>query len=433
MKNNLLKIQFILVAFCMFGLVNAQTNFTGTWQQIGEQYQIPATTIERIGETYNLEGKILSVSTIPYKSDGIVMVESIMQDWENNNWVNMMRMVFTYDVNDYLTEAMVYMWDNNMWNNASKTEYTNNANGNPLESLMHMWNPDTNEWMLMFRDTYTYDGNGLNTEVLIEMWMMTYWMNFGHFDYTYDGNGNMIEVLDQTWDFMTSAWQNAALTQFTYSNNLLIEDLYQYWENNAWVNEYNAFYTYNGNNNTEILIKDWVGGQWVNYSHRDRYFNSNNQPTEEIEKMWVNEEWVNTTQILFSYDGNDCMTESLGKAWVSEEWVNDFRILYTYGGVGVEESHVSEYKLNITNAPNPFKYYTNIFFDLSENCFVEIEIFDLTGKSVKSLLKGELPSGPVELAWDGTNQEGNTLDSGIYFCSIKAGNSTSVTKISIVR
>jgi len=433
MKNSLLKIQFIIVALCMFGLANAQTNFCGTWQQVGEQFKVPAMTIDRIGETYGLENKILSVTVNPLKSLGYVCVETISQDWENEAWVNMIKSEFTYDVNDYLIGVHVYMWDNDQWNDASKTEVTNNSNGHPLESLLYVWNPDSNQWELLFRDTYTYDGSGLNTEVLSEMWMMTSWMNWGHFTYTYDGNDHMIEVLDESWDFMTNAWKNAALTQFTYSGDKLIEDLYQYWENNAWVNEYNAFYTYIGNNITEVLIKDWDGGQWVNSSHRDKYYNANNQPTEELETIWENEEWVNNTRVFISYDGNNNTSEWLVKEWVNEDWVNDFRTLYTYGGVGINDHLYSEYELNISNMPNPFSAYTNISFELSERNFIEVHIFDLTGKLVISLLSTDQSAGLVELIWDGTNQEGNAVDTGIYFCTIKTGKNCNVHKISLVR
>jgi hypothetical protein len=154
---------------------------------------------------------------------------------------------------------------------------------------------------------------------------------------------------------------------------------------------------------------------------------------EELEKLWVNEAWVNNSKVLISYDGNDNISEWLIKAWINEEWINDFRTLYSYGGVGVNDHLFSENDLNIINTPNPFSAYTNIRFELPESNFVEVQIFDLTGKLVSTLLSAEQSAGSVELTWDGTNQEGNYMDTGIYFCAITVDKNASIHKISIVR
>ncbi len=74
------------------------------------------------------------------------------------------------------------------------------------------------------------------------------------------------------------------------------------------------------------------------------------------------------------------------------------------------------------NFPNPFHLETNIIFDLSESCLVELAIYDLSGKMVKSLVKGFKEAGHYSLTWDGTDSQGKLVVPGIYIYKIKAGN-----------
>lgn len=74
------------------------------------------------------------------------------------------------------------------------------------------------------------------------------------------------------------------------------------------------------------------------------------------------------------------------------------------------------------NFPNPFHLETNIIFDLSESCLVELAIYNLSGKMVKSLVKGFKEAGHYSLTWDGTDNQGKLIVPGIYIYKIRAGN-----------
>ena len=67
------------------------------------------------------------------------------------------------------------------------------------------------------------------------------------------------------------------------------------------------------------------------------------------------------------------------------------------------------------NYPNPFNAETQIGFRLMRSSDVEIEIFNLLGQKVKTLVSEKLPAGEHRLVWDGTNDAGDILSSGIYF------------------
>ncbi len=62
------------------------------------------------------------------------------------------------------------------------------------------------------------------------------------------------------------------------------------------------------------------------------------------------------------------------------------------------------------NFPNPFNPTTNIEFNIAENGFVSLKVYDITGKEVGNLVNQNLPKGTYKVNW-----AGNGLSSGIYF------------------
>ncbi|MCB0278007.1 MAG: T9SS type A sorting domain-containing protein [Calditrichaeota bacterium] len=76
-----------------------------------------------------------------------------------------------------------------------------------------------------------------------------------------------------------------------------------------------------------------------------------------------------------------------------------------------------EYKLH-QNYPNPFNPTTTIAFDLVESSQVYVYIYNVLGQRVRTLVNGILEAGFKELVWDGRNENGSQLASGVYFYQI---------------
>jgi hypothetical protein len=72
------------------------------------------------------------------------------------------------------------------------------------------------------------------------------------------------------------------------------------------------------------------------------------------------------------------------------------------------------------NYPNPFNALTVIPFDLPHSSHVTLEIFNLMGKKVRTLLADQKPAGHFEVQWDGTEELKQEVASGIYFCRLQA-------------
>lgn len=72
-------------------------------------------------------------------------------------------------------------------------------------------------------------------------------------------------------------------------------------------------------------------------------------------------------------------------------------------------------------APTPFRSSTRIAFALPEAARVELNIFDASGRLVRTLLSGEFEAGSRWTDWDGRDDGGQVLAAGRYFCRLRAG------------
>ena len=82
----------------------------------------------------------------------------------------------------------------------------------------------------------------------------------------------------------------------------------------------------------------------------------------------------------------------------------------------------------LQNYPNPFNPETNIAFALPENSKVSLKIYNIAGQLVKSY-EGYYEAGTHTITWDGTNEGGKAVASGVYLYRISAGPYTSVQKM----
>jgi len=79
------------------------------------------------------------------------------------------------------------------------------------------------------------------------------------------------------------------------------------------------------------------------------------------------------------------------------------------------------------NHPNPFNPITQINYQLSKNSHIKIEVYDMMGKLVKTLVNEFQSPGYRSVKWDGQNFENQKVSSGVYFYSLQS-ESFSATK-----
>jgi len=86
-----------------------------------------------------------------------------------------------------------------------------------------------------------------------------------------------------------------------------------------------------------------------------------------------------------------------------------------------------EFKL-FNNYPNPFNLKTKITYNLPENSKVKIEVYNIAGRRVKTLINDDKKAGSYEIIFDGSE-----LPSGIYLCILEAGKYRDTKKMILLK
>jgi len=83
--------------------------------------------------------------------------------------------------------------------------------------------------------------------------------------------------------------------------------------------------------------------------------------------------------------------------------------------------------------PNPFNATTNIKFDLPTDSNVRLTVYDVNGKLIRTLVSEELDAGVHTIRWDATDNNGSEIPTGVYFCKMKAGEFSAVSKLMFIK
>jgi hypothetical protein len=108
-----------------------------------------------------------------------------------------------------------------------------------------------------------------------------------------------------------------------------------------------------------------------------------------------------------------------------------------YGWVGVEEETgeeklPAEFSLS-NNYPNPFNPETKIGYFIPKACQVKLEVFNILGQRVRTLIDEAQTAGKKEVTWDGRDESGNEVASGVYFYKLQAGDFAQTKKMVLMK
>jgi hypothetical protein len=103
------------------------------------------------------------------------------------------------------------------------------------------------------------------------------------------------------------------------------------------------------------------------------------------------------------------------------------------GGIlGIDENLPFVYSLQ-QNYPNPFNPTTTIQFSIPEKSITELKIIDIMGREVITLVKQTLEPGYHKVVWNGKNQFGESIASGMYFTIMQSDNFKAVRKMVLLK
>ncbi len=118
-------------------------------------------------------------------------------------------------------------------------------------------------------------------------------------------------------------------------------------------------------------------------------------------------------ELLIAYEDGDSL----------QSWIVMVENDSVMTGIAVEPGRqvLKTYTLH-QNYPNPFNPTTTIAYELATTEKISLKIYDVLGREVKTLVNGVVPAGKHTISWDGTNNAGNKVSSGVYIYSLEVGN-----------
>ena len=140
--------------------------------------------------------------------------------------------------------------------------------------------------------------------------------------------------------------------------------------------------------------------------------------------------------------GAESVNATMIEAWIAQARLEDDGSLAFKQGIEILEkllaSLIPEETALLRNYPNPFNPETWIPYQLAESAEVTLTIYDMNGKLVQRLAMGHQAAGMYQsrsraVYWDGRNQLGESVASGLYFYTLTADNFTGTRRMMIVK
>ena len=101
--------------------------------------------------------------------------------------------------------------------------------------------------------------------------------------------------------------------------------------------------------------------------------------------------------------------------------------------LAVEEEFIPMQFTIHQNYPNPFNPVTTIRYDVPENGLVNIIIYDILGRRVKTLISQTQTAGQRSVQWNATNDYGKPVSAGVYLYQIQTGKHISTKKMLLLK
>ena len=120
------------------------------------------------------------------------------------------------------------------------------------------------------------------------------------------------------------------------------------------------------------------------------------------------------------------------KAQLTRAQFNDGRIVGWVEALAAPVAIPATFALH-ANYPNPFNPETTIAFDLPQAGRVELQVFDLLGQTVRTLLAQELSAGGHQVVWNGLDASGARVSSGVYFYRLQAGSQVQMRRMLLLK
>jgi Outer membrane protein Omp28/FlgD Ig-like domain len=243
-----------------------------------------------------------------------------------------------------------------------------------------------------------------------------------------------VSILDQDWDAVNRLITVTVGTDFVGSltgdlrlNLYIVED--QVTGSGSGYNQVNYYNTvaghpYYGAGNPIVgfvhkkVVREMLGGAWGTSGVIPTLANSGDSYSQTY-----------TYTLPANYDENEIYLVAMVQRYDND---NTNRMIYNaeevklwLGTTGLENNESFDKKLY----PNPFENFTRLEFELNENSNVNVDVYDLSGRKIRSLANGFMNKGAHSVIWYGDNMEGRKSANGEYIISLEVNGKVTTSKV----
>jgi hypothetical protein len=355
--------------------------------------------------------------------------EQINAQWFQSTWINTSRNRYTYVENtqldmEYEDAASLSGWDDyRRWNYVYGTsgnldaiigEFLNGVNWDSLDRKVYV-NDDQDRVMEITRDVYTFPG----------------WYPTQREIYEYNPDG-LVSKLYFQGPYSPTEWYYEDLVESSYNGQGLKNALIYYYSQDGdtnWTPSSKLDYTYDENNiETEELFSIWNAGDstWIPAS---RTINTivEGKVTEKLYQSFYGVNWEDTGRDLYEYNPDGTLLTMTYQQYYSSNWNNTLKTTYVYEPVsaisGNYQAQVLDNYMLYDNYPNPFNPVTNIRFYLAKSGPVNIQVYNVQGKSVATIVNKAMTAGEHTVTFNAS-----ALASGVYLYRLTTGDGFTAIK-----
>lgn len=130
-------------------------------------------------------------------------------------------------------------------------------------------------------------------------------------------------------------------------------------------------------------------------------------------------EITNASSIGLDTDNSGNSYSDAGGSWEAVDGEIMLRVIMEPLEVDSDEDEIPNNLPSISNYPNPFNPTTTISFNMPEAGDAAVKVFNVKGQLITTLFDGNAPAGTTNLSWNGTDANGSSVTSGIYFYTLE--------------
>ncbi len=384
------------------------------------------------------------------------------QSFVADSWQNQERLFFAYDESWRITSLSVEAWDTDAidWVNSNRYVYSYTDTGLTDHVDLEAW--DGTDWVIAARMNYSYENNKLESIVAYNI-VGEETEEYLHLNHFYDAVSGRLDYMIMMISFDFSREWISLKSSFEYDAQGRVNTTYTYVQDDAeqWVPADKSTIAYHPQDTS--TYEDFYT-QFINqYSFSDyEIFPSSSlfYLDEEVEYYYIDSSWALSYKTQYAYNQDMQVINDVSYSFDGTLWTLDSRNDYVYpeqlnildtwtssyysaGQLYPEDRKVYHWVMPSANNdplipntimtlgayPNPFNPSTTISYELSKAGNVAIEIYNLRGQKVHSLLKEYSAKGVHSVKWDGKDDAGRNVGSGLYIVILKSAGNSKSTKI----